>query len=125
VVEQVGGALGHAAAAATRTERASLTRKRDEPVEATVAAAKSREPAGKPATLQKVPELLLDELGQTFAVSQMRGLQAELLEVIAHDLMKRGLRRTPRFVSRRGRGHSDTGRRARASERSGDSGPNR
>ena len=47
VIEQVGGSLGHPAAAATGTDRAALARKRDQPVEATVAAAKPREPAGE------------------------------------------------------------------------------
>jgi hypothetical protein len=47
VIEQVGSSLGHPAAAATGTDRAALARKRDQPVEATVAAAKPREPAGE------------------------------------------------------------------------------
>ena len=66
VIDQVGGALGHPAAAATRTQRAAFAGKRDQPVEAAVAAAKPREPAGEPATPQKVPKLLLDEAGQPF-----------------------------------------------------------
>jgi len=106
VIEQVGGAFGHPAAAATRTEGAPFTRKRDQPVEAAVAATKSREPASEPATLQKVPELLLDEAGQAFPIAQADSLCAKGLEVIVHDLIKRTLRRTPRFVRRRGRGHS-------------------
>jgi hypothetical protein len=106
VIEQVGGALGHPAPAATRTEGAPFTRKRDQPIEAAVATAKSREPAGKPATLQKVPELLLDEAGQAFPIAQADRLRAKGLEVIVHDLIKRTLRGTPRFVPRRGRGHS-------------------
>ena len=114
VIEQVGGALGHPAAAATRTHRAAFTGKRDQPVEAAVAAAKPREPAGEPATPQKVPELLLDEAGQAFPVAQAGGLRAKGLEVIVHDLVERTLRGTPRFVARRGRGHArpEGGRRA-------------
>jgi hypothetical protein len=113
MIEQVGGSLGHPAAAATWTERAALTGKRDKPVEAAVAAAKPREPAREPATLKKVPELLLDETGQPFPVAGC-GLRAKSLEVIAHDLVQRTLRGTPRFVARRGRGHSrpEGGRRA-------------
>jgi hypothetical protein len=98
VIGQVGGSLGHPAAAATRTER-SLAGKRDQPVEAAVATAKPREPAGEPATLQKVPELLLDEAGQAFPVAQAGGLRAKGLEVIAHDLVERTLRGTSRFVA--------------------------
>ena len=81
-----------------------------------VAAAKPREPAGEPATLQKLPELLLDEAGQAFPVAQAGGLRAKGLEVIAHDLVEHTLRGTPRFVARRGRDHSrpEGGRRANA-----------
>ncbi|OFW29495.1 MAG: hypothetical protein A3H97_01030 [Acidobacteria bacterium RIFCSPLOWO2_02_FULL_65_29] len=49
---------------------ASLTREGDEPVEAAVAAAKPREPAGEPSALKKVPELLLDESRQTVPVAE-------------------------------------------------------
>ena len=81
VIEQVGGSTSGRAA---------------------VAAAKPREPAGEPATLQKVPELLLDEAGQPFPVAQAGGLRAKGLEVIVHDLVERTLRGMPRFVARRG-----------------------
>ena len=116
MIDQVGRSVGHPAAAATWTERAALAGKRDKPVEAAVAAAKPREPAREPATLKKVPELLLDEAGQAFPVAQVGGLHAEGLEVIVHDLVERTLRGTPRFVARRGRGHSrpEGGRRASA-----------
>jgi len=43
-------------------------------------------------------------------------LHAEGLEVIVHDLVERTLRGTPRFVARRGRGHSTQEGRRRASE---------
>ena len=89
VIDQVGGALRHPAAAATGTDRAALAGKRDQPVEAAVATPKPREPSGEPAALQKVAELLLDEAGQAFAVAQAGGLRAEGLEVIAHDLVER------------------------------------
>jgi hypothetical protein len=88
VIDKVSGPLGHPAAAATRTEAAALARERDEPVEAAVAAAKPREPAGKPSTLKKVPELLLDEAGQAFPAAQAGGLRAKSLEMIAHDLVE-------------------------------------
>jgi len=125
VIEQVGGALGHPAAAAAWTHRPRFARERYQPVEAAVAAAKPREPAGERATPQKVPELLLDEPRQAFSVAQTRGLRAEGLEVIAHDLVERGLRGTPRFVGRRGRGHSKPKSGRRASDRSEESGQNR
>ena len=50
VIEQVGSALGHPAATATWTNRPRLARKRDQPVEAAVVAAKPREPAREAAT---------------------------------------------------------------------------
>ena len=43
VINQVGGALGHPAAAATRTDREALARKGNQPVEGAIAAAKPRE----------------------------------------------------------------------------------
>ena len=105
MIEQVGGSLGHPAAAATWTKRA-FTGKRDQPVEAAVAAAKPREPAGEPATPKKITKFLLDEAGQPFPVAQAGGLRAKGLEVIADDLIERRLPRAARFVARRGRGHS-------------------
>ena len=88
MIEQVGGALGHPAPAATRTDRAALTGKRDQPVEGAVVAVKPREPTGKPATLQKVPELPLHEAGQAFLVAQAAGVRPEGLEMIVHDLYR-------------------------------------
>jgi hypothetical protein len=63
---------------------------------------------------QKVHELPLDEARQAFPVAQAGGLRTECLEVIVHDPVERTLRGTPRFVARRGRGHSrpEGGRRA-------------
>ena len=115
-IEQVSGSFGHPTATAARTERAAFARKRDEPVEAAVAAVKSREPAGQPPALQKVSELLLDEAGQPFTVAQAGGLRAKGLEVLAHDLVERMLRGTPWLIARRGRGHSRPEGERRASE---------
>ncbi len=98
VINQVRRAFRHAAPPATGTQRAAFARKGDQPVEAAVVAAKSREPAGEPATLQKVPELLLDEARQSFPVAHTGGLRAKGLEVILHDLVERTLRGRPRFV---------------------------
>jgi hypothetical protein len=124
VIEQVGGAFGHPATAATRTEGAAFTGKRDQPVEAAVATAKPCEPAGEPATLQKIPELLLDEAGQPFPVAQAGRLRAKGLEVIVHDLVERTLRGTPRFVARRWHGHSRPAGGRCASEEADDIGLN-
>jgi hypothetical protein len=91
-IDEVGGALRHSSTTPTRTDRAILARaiassrslvlSADQPVEAASVAAKPREPAGEPATPQKVPELLLDEAGQSLAVAQVGSLRAKRLEVI-------------------------------------------
>ena len=106
-IHQVCGALSHPTAPATRTEAAPLTRKRDEPIEAAVAAAESREPAGEPSTLQKVTKRLLDEPGQAFAVAQTRGPHAEGLEMILDDLIDRTPGGIPRFEARGGPAHQE------------------
>ena len=68
VIDEVGGALRHPAAAAAWTQPA-LTRKRDQPVEAAVVAAKPREATRQPSTVKEVPELLLNESRQPFTVA--------------------------------------------------------
>jgi hypothetical protein len=123
MIEQVGDSLGHPALPQLGQSARPL-RKRDKPVEAAVAAAKPREPAREPATLKKVPELLLDETGQPFPVAQADDLRAKSLEVIAHDLVQRTLRGTPRFVARRGAATRDQKAGAVASEESDEIGLN-
>ena len=74
-------------------------------VEAAVAAAKPREPAGEPAALKKVPELLRDKSRQAVPVAETRGLHAKGLEMIAHDLVEHTSGGTLLFVARRGSDH--------------------
>jgi len=116
VIEQVGSSLSHSATATTWTQGSALAGKRGQPIEATVPAAKPREPTGKPATLQKTPKLLLHEAGQAFPVAQAGGLRAKGLEMILHDLVERNLPWISRFVGRRGRGHARSAGARRASE---------
>ena len=116
VIDEVDGALGHPAAAATRTHRATFAGERDEPVETAVATAKPREPVGEPAALEKVPKLLLHEAGQAFSLAQAGGVRAKGLEVIVHDLIEPTLRGMPKFVGCRARGHSRPASGHRASE---------
>src|SRR5437867_1200850 len=61
--------------AAAWTQRPRFTGKRDQPIEAAVATAKPREPAGEPATPKKTAKFLLDEAGQPFPVAQAGGLR--------------------------------------------------
>jgi len=61
VFDQMRGTFGHAATTAARTERAPLARERDEPVQATVAAVKPREPARQEPAPEECPKGVLDE----------------------------------------------------------------
>ena len=97
-VDQVRGAFRHAAPATARTDRAALTRKRQETIETAPRASKPGETARQIATPQKVAELLLDKSGQPFAVPQTRRLSAERLEVIADHLEQHAVRRIARPV---------------------------
>ena len=70
------------------------------------ACGKPREPARQPATLQKVPKLLLDEAGQPFPIAETRGPHTEGLEVILHDLVEHTPGGRPRFVASGRQGHT-------------------
>ena len=109
VVHPVGGPLGHPPAAATRTEGAALTGKGDQPIQPAVTAAEPREPAGEPATPKNAAKLGLDEPRQPVPVPEARGLCAERLEVVAHDLVQQTVRRRPRRVLWGGQGHAPRG----------------
>jgi hypothetical protein len=78
MIEEVGGALGHPAAAAAWTQRLRFTGKRNQPIEAAVATAKPRKPASEPAKLKKITKFLLDEAGQAFPVSETGGLSTKV-----------------------------------------------
>ncbi len=106
VVDEMGGALGHAASAATRAQRAALAGERDEPVESAPDAAEPGEPRAQGAALQKLVKLLLHEAREALAVAQVGRLRAERLEVIAHDLVEDTGCRLPRFVGRRRGAHA-------------------
>ena len=106
-----------------------LIRIRDRQVEAAVATAEPREPAGEPATLKKVSKLLLHEAGQAFPVAQARHLNEKGLEVIVHNLVRRACARDtaarsssrpsharPEGGRRANDEHDEIGRNARASE---------
>ena len=116
LIDQVGGALGHPMATATRTDRAALAREGDEAVEGAIVAMKPGKPTGEPPAPEHVAKLLLDEPRQAFPVAQTGCLGAEGLEILAHDLIDRALGGPARFVSRRGRGHCRPEGGCRASE---------
>jgi hypothetical protein len=104
-IDEVRGPLGHAAAAAPRTDP-SLARERDEPIQAAGGPAEPCEPAGQPSTAQELAKLLFDEPRQTLAAAQAAGLRAEGLEMIVHDLAERALCGTARLVRNGRPGHA-------------------
>jgi hypothetical protein len=87
VIEKMGRALGHPEPAAPWTQRPRLTGNRNRPIEAAVATAKPREPAGEPAIAKKLTKFLLDEAGQAFSVAETGGLSTKGLEVIVDELI--------------------------------------
>lgn len=111
MIDQMGGTFGHAAAAATGTESTPLGRERHQPILAARVAMEPREPARQATASQEVAELLFDESRQPFAIAKRRGLCTERFEVFEDNLMERTLRRSPRFVGRRGLGHAHAAKR--------------
>jgi hypothetical protein len=90
LVHQIGGALGHPAAAATWTEPASLARERHQMLEGAPATSEAREPLEHPIR-QELPELPLDEPRQAATLAGLRRLAQEGLQVLADDLMEHGV----------------------------------
>jgi len=64
------------------------------------------EAAGQPAAAEKVAELLLNETGQAVPIAETRGLRANGLEMILHDLVEHTPGGTPRFVACGRQGHA-------------------
>jgi hypothetical protein len=105
MVDQVRGAISHAAATTAGTQRAPLARERHEPIQPTVSASKTGEAPGQEAATQERPEFLLDEPRQPFSVADARSLGAERLVVVAGHLVQDVLHRDPRLILHRWRGH--------------------
>jgi len=87
MIDQVRGALRHAAAAAAWTDGAALTGKGDEAIEPTRAASKPREAARQPAALEKAPKGPLDKGGQSFAVAKLTRPHPKRFEMVSDDLV--------------------------------------
>jgi non-ribosomal peptide synthetase component F len=87
----MGGALGHPAAAATRTEPPPLAGERHQVLTGAALAPKARHAALEGATHQELPELPLDELREARAVARLRGRAQESLQMHADDLMEHGV----------------------------------
>jgi len=117
MIDEMGGAFRHAPAAAARTEPSALGGKRDHSIVSTRVAMKPRKPGRETPASEKLPELLLDEPGQAFAVSQGRRLGAEGLEVLEDETVEHAVCRAARLVRGRGPGHVNGRGRPRASVR--------
>jgi hypothetical protein len=109
VVDEVRRLLRHAPAAAARTKATSLTRERDEALEATALAPDARKTPAERSARQELAELPLDEARQPAAVGAVARLAQERLQVLAHDAMEDAALRVAGLV--RGGAH-----RRRASE---------
>src|SRR2546429_1615055 len=90
VIDEVGGLLRHAAAAAARTKAASFARERHEALEGTALAPNAREASAERAARQELAELSLDEAGEPAAIAAVGDLAQEGFQVLADDAMEDG-----------------------------------
>ncbi len=124
-VNEMRGALRHAAAAAARTERAALAGEGHKATEPTRAAAKPRETTRKPAALEKVPKRPLHERRQSLAVTKLGRMRPERFKVVSDDLVQNVCAWRPRLVLGRGQRHGRASRRDAASWRASGTAQNR
>ena len=99
-VDEPGGALGHAPAAAARAEATPFARERDEPLEGAVAAPKAREAVCRHAARQEIAELLLHEFGQARAVGVLRGGIEERIQMLVHHAVQHAALTVARSILR-------------------------
>jgi hypothetical protein len=92
-VHETGGALGHAAPPAARTEPAPLARERDQPFEGAVATAEPRKAVLQDAAREEVPELLLHELRQTLAIGALRRRIQKRLQMLVDHAVEQAVHR--------------------------------
>ncbi len=107
------GGVGHAPAAAGRTEAPALAGERDQPVLAAVVAVHAEESAGQDAAVEELTQLALDEARDDAIASRLG--DEERLELPGQDTVQNGRFGTPRLIgSGRGARHSplDCDRRA-------------
>jgi len=105
-LHKMGGALGHAAATAARTDRACLAREGHEPLERAVVAAHAREAVDEQSAAEEAPELPGDEGGEPHPVGAGGGLREEFLQVLAHDAVEDGAVGGARDIGFHGTGRS-------------------
>jgi hypothetical protein len=101
----MGRPLGHAAAAATRTEAAALAREGDHPIQAARLAPEPGEASSQTPAREERAELIFNEAGQSLSLAQARRLGAKCLEVVAHQLVQRLALGLARPIGRRRRSH--------------------
>jgi hypothetical protein len=103
------GAFRHAAARAAWTERASLAREGDQPIELTTGTVEPREAARQPAAPEEIAERLLDEGRQALPVAQPGRLGSECLEVVTDDAVEDVVAERSALVDRRRDAHAIPG----------------
>jgi hypothetical protein len=115
VLDEMGGALGHAPAAAARAETAALAAERHEPLERAVGTPHPREAVRQHAAAEELSELAHDERGQPDAVGPVADVGGEVAPVPADDAVERPRRRGARDIdaahgvrSQRMSGHAET-----------------
>ena len=103
-VDEVGGGVGHASAAA-RADASTLARKGDEEIVAARVAMEAEEALGEHAAREVGTEGLLDVPRQS-ALIALTGVDEECFEVVVHDRVEDRLRRPTRSVGVLGRARS-------------------
>jgi hypothetical protein len=88
VIGEVRGDVGHALAAAARTEAATFAAERHEALELAVAAAKAREAVGKHAALQEGSQFLFYEPRVAGAILRLCCVAQEGREVLLQDAVQ-------------------------------------
>ena len=91
LVDQTGGALGHASAAAARAEAPALAGKRHEVLQRAVGTSQAREAVRQHPAGQEVPELLFHEPRQRGAVGVTLGRLEEGVEVLGDHAVQHGV----------------------------------
>ena len=71
---------------------------RDQPIEMAIRASEPREARRQTPARQEVAKLLLDKTRQPLTITHMRGLRAERLEVVAHQLVQGALLGSTRLI---------------------------
>jgi len=103
VVDEMGCALGHPAASAARAEAATFAGERNQPIGATVGAAKPGKPMGEHAASDEALKLTLHEQGGATLVLTSIELPEDGLKMLADDAVEHSMLRRATHVRSRNR----------------------